>query len=127
MDFLSCLHFRMEHTISSGGAMNASCQHCHLAAGGVGSTLLCSSLYHNLIRAFNDGDLSEARRLRKMSINMISLLGKYGGIATEAFMRYVGLDCGRFRLPVRNMTENRYTEFEKDVRNLGMDNMFSKI
>ena len=63
-----------------------------------------------------------------MSINMISLLGKYGGIATgKAFMRYVGLDCGRFRLPVRNMTENRYREFEKDVRNLGMDNMFSKI
>jgi len=130
MDFLSCLNFREGAYDLLWGrdecllpALSLGCR------GGVGSTYnYAAPLYHNLIKAFNDGDLSEARRLQQMSINMISLLGKYGGIATgKAFMRYIGLDCGQFRLPVRNMTESRYREFEKDVRSLGMDDMFSKI
>jgi N-acetylneuraminate lyase len=58
---------------------------------------------------------------------MIELHGKYRGIATgKAYMKYVGLDCGRFRSPVKNMTEEMYDEFVNDVRDLEMDHWFSK-
>ncbi|MFZ2791706.1 MAG: N-acetylneuraminate lyase, partial [Bacteroidales bacterium] len=66
--------------------------------------------------------------MQQKSIDMITLLGKYGGIATgKAYMRFIGLDCGKFRLPVRNMSEADYQAFVKDVRELGMDDLFSKI
>jgi N-acetylneuraminate lyase len=58
---------------------------------------------------------------------MIRLLGKYGGIGTgKAFMRYVGLECGKFRSPVKNMTDKQFEVFVKDVELLKMDNLFSK-
>jgi len=59
---------------------------------------------------------------------MIMLLGKYGGIATgKAYMRYVGFDCGGFRLPVKNMGADNYENFAADVRALEMEALFSKL
>ncbi len=50
-----------------------------------------------MIKAFNKGDLKEAQQLQQQSIDMIRLLGKYGGIATEeSFMKIIRLDCGNF-------------------------------
>ncbi len=71
--------------------------------GAVGSTYnYAAPLYLQLIKAFDEGDLSLARKLQQMAIDMIRLLGKYGGIATgKAFMKYVGMDCGEFRLPIK--------------------------
>lgn len=129
VDFLSCLNFR-------DGAFDLlwGKDECLLPAlslgckGGVGSTYnYAAPLYHGLIKAFNKGNLAEARRLQQISINMIGLFGKYKGIATgKAYMKYVGLDCGRFRSPVKNMTEEMYNEFVNDVRDLKIDNLLSK-
>ena len=53
--------------------------------------------------------------------------GKYGGIATgEAFMRYVGMEYGEFRLPVKNIDRKMYDQFAEDVRALGIDELLSK-
>ncbi len=129
MDFLSCLNFNNGSYDMLWGrdecllpALSLGCR------GGVGSTYnYAAPLYHSLIRAFNEGRLEEARRLQQISINMIELLGKYGGIATgKAFMKYIGIDCGLFRSPVKNMTESMYREFEKDLKNLNMGNLLSK-
>jgi len=66
--------------------------------------------------------------LQQKAIDMIRLLGKYGGIATgKAFMRYVGLDCGEFRSPVKNMSHSDYQKFTEDVKALEMEEEFSKI
>lgn len=128
MDFMSCLNF-------NDGAYDMlwGRDECLLAAlvlgarGAVGSTYnYAAPLYHELIRAFNEGQLTRARMLQKKSIDMISLLGKYGGIATgKAYMRYVGIECGKFRLPVTNMTDEMYREFVQDVRALDMEDYFS--
>lgn len=130
MDFLSCLSF-------NNGAYDLlwGRDECLLPAlalgcrGAVGSTYnYAAPLYHNLIKAFNNGNLAESRRLQQLSVSIVELLGKYGGIATgKAFMKYVGLDCGWFRSPVRNTTDDMYRNFVNDVRNLGMDHLFSKI
>jgi len=129
MDFLSCLNFgngvydllwgRDESLLP---ALSLGCK------GSVGSTYnYIAPLYHDLISAFNSGNLSEARRLQKVSVKIIELLGKYGGIATgKAFMKYIGFDCGLFRSPVKNMTDGMYNDFVNDVRSLGMDHWFSK-
>ena len=41
-------------------------------------------------------------------------------------MKYAGLDCGKFRSPVKNMTDEMYGDFVSDVRRLGMDDLFSR-
>ena len=58
---------------------------------------------------------------------MISLLGKYGGIATgKAYMKLVGLDCGKFRLPVKNMSDEEFEAFESDVKAISFSEYSSK-
>lgn len=57
---------------------------------------------------------------------MITLLGKYGGIATgKAYMKLVGVDCGGFRLPVSNMSEELFQTFSGEVATLNFDSFKS--
>jgi N-acetylneuraminate lyase len=95
---------------------------------GVGSTYnYAAPLYLAIIDAFNRGMMSEARKLQLLSVDIIALLEKYGGIASgKAFMRYIGIDCGKFRSPVKNMPDEMYGDFVNDVRRLGIDELFSK-
>ena len=97
------------------------------AKGAVGSTFnYAAPLYHQLIAAFEEGDLETARQLQLQSVNMIRLLGKYGGIATgKAYMKLVGLDCGKFRIPVRNMDDEAFELFKKDTYELSFDSFKS--
>lgn len=129
MDFLSCMNFqdgkynmlwgRDENMLSS---LVLGCK------GAVGSTYnYAAPLYHRLIAAFEEGNLEEANKLQQKSIDMISLLGKYGGIATgKAYMKLVGLDCGQFRLPVSNMSNDEFNTFKSDANNLQFDDFRSK-
>jgi len=130
MDFMKCLSFRGgRYDILWGRdecllpALAAGCR------GAVGSTYnYAAPLYLKLIEAFKAGDIDEARRLQQLSVRMIDLLGKYGGMSVgKSYMKYAGLDCGVCRLPVTNMPEGKYEEFVSDVRSLGIDNLFSKL
>lgn len=130
MDFLSCTHFMdgkyemmwgRDENMLSALVLGTRCS--------VGSTFnYAAPLYMQMIEAFDKGDLVAARKLQQQSIDMIRLLGKYGGIATgKAYMRYVGFDCGEFRSPVKNMGSNNYENFKEDVRTLKMEHLFSKL
>jgi N-acetylneuraminate lyase len=130
MDFMWCLSYK-----DGAYDMLWGRDECMLSAlvlgtkGFIGSTYnYAAPVYYSIIKAFNEGNLFEARALQNKSIGMISLLGKYGGMGTgKAFMRYVGIDCGKFRLPVTNMDEVLYEEFVKDIRKLDIEELFSKI
>ncbi|MCJ8165691.1 dihydrodipicolinate synthase family protein [Pontibacter sp. E15-1] len=129
MDFLSCLRFgNGTYDMLWGRDENLLSALVLGAKGGVGSTYnYAAPLYTGLIGAFNEGDLEKAQRLQQQSIDMIRLLGKYGGIATgKAYMRLIGLDCGEFRLPVRNMSTAQFQSFTKDVAALGFDDFCSR-
>lgn len=129
MDFLSCLHFEEgRYDMLWGRDENMLAALAVGAKGAVGSTFnYAAPLYYQLIDAFNKGDGATAQRLQQQSIDMIQLLGKYGGIATgKAYMKMVGLDCGAFRLPVANMSAARMHEFEKEVAALGFHNYCSR-
>ncbi len=129
MDFLLCLNYENGRFDILWGR-----DECLLSAlvlgcrGAVGSTYnYAAPLYIALIEAFNKGNLSEARKLQQLSVDIVTLLEKYGGIATgKAFMKYAGIDCGKFRSPVKNMPDEMYGDFVGDVRRLGMDELFSK-
>ncbi|GGK66718.1 dihydrodipicolinate synthase family protein [Rufibacter glacialis] len=129
MDFLSCLQFEDgKYDMLWGRDENLLSALVLGAKGGVGSTYnYAAPLYQELIEAYNQGDQEKARRLQQLSIDMIRLLGKYGGIATgKAFMKLVGLDCGEFRLPVRNMSAAQFEAFSEEVAALGFKEFCSR-
>lgn len=129
MDFLSCLHFADgKYDMLWGRDENMLSALVLGAKGAVGSTFnYAAPLYYDLIDAFNNNDLKKAQALQQRSIDMITLLGKYGGIATgKAYMKVMGIDCGEFRLPVKNMDDAGFTSFKKDVERLNFGEFCSR-
>mgnify|MGYP003513184545 FL=1 len=129
MDFLTCMRFQNgRYDMLWGRDENMLSALVLGAKGAVGSTFnYAAPLYYELIDAFNNNDLERARALQQQSIDMIRLLGKYGGIATgKAYMKLVGLDCGEFRLPVKNMSAAEFELFKKDVAAIGF-NRFASV
>ena len=128
MDFLSCMHFQNgKYDMLWGRDENMLSALALGVKGAVGSTFnYAAPLYYDLINAFNNNDLKKAQALQQQSIDMITLLGKYGGIATgKAYMKLVGLDCGHFRLPVKNMSNEQFELFKKDVEQLNFSSFSS--
>lgn len=129
MDFLSCMNFAdRKYDMLWGRDENMLSSLILGAKGAVGSTYnYAAPLYYELINAFDEGDFESANALQQQSIDMINLLGKYGGISVgKAYMRQIGLDCGEFRLPVKNMTAAEYKSFESDVAQLNFGSFCSK-
>lgn len=130
MDFLSCMHYNNgRYDMLWGRDENMLSALAIGAKGAVGSTFnYAAPLYHALIRAFEENDLPEAQALQQQSIDMIRLLGKYGGIATgKAYMKMAGIDCGGFRLPVKNMSSSYFELFKKEVNGLPFDRFKSVL
>ena len=129
MDFLSCLQFKGgKYDMLWGRDENMLSALVLGTKGAVGSTYnYAAPLYSDMIAAFEQNDLKRAQQLQQQSIDMIRLLGKHGGIATgKAFMKVVGLDCGSFRLPVKNMDDAQFELFTKDVEAVGFHQYKSK-
>lgn len=129
MDYQSCINFQhKKYDMLWGRDENLLASLAVGAKAGVGSTFnYAAPLYYRLMDAFAAGDLALAQRLQQQSIDMIRLLGKYGGIATgKAYMKMIGLDCGGFRLPVKNMTPVQFEAFQAEVAALGFGEYCSK-
>lgn len=130
MDFLSCLHFQNgKYDMLWGRDENMLPALSIGAKGAVGSTFnYAAPLYHRLMEAFSNGNLQLAALYQQQSIDMIRLLGKYGGIATgKAYMKLIGLDCGEFRLPVKNMNSAEFELFRQEVKALNFDTFRSQL
>ncbi len=129
MDFLSCMNYADgKYDMLWGRDENMLPALSIGARGAVGSTFnYAAPLYHDLISAFEERKLELASRLQQQSIDMITLLGKYGGIATgKAYMKLVGIDCGEFRLPVSNMSASSFSQFKEEVEGQGFYSFCSK-
>jgi N-acetylneuraminate lyase len=128
MDFQSCLNFQDgKYDMLWGRDENMLSALAIGARGAVGSTFnYAAPLYHRLMEAFEKNQMDLAAGLQQQSIDMIRLLGKYGGISVgKSYMKLVGMDCGEFRLPVRNMTPGQFTAFCADVAALDFDSFKS--
>jgi len=129
MDFLSCMRYKNgKYDMLWGRDENMLAALALGAKGAVGSTFnYAAPLYNNIIDAFAKNDHETAQALQQQSVDMIRLLGKYGGIATgKAYMKLVGMDCGEFRLPVTNMSAEAFSQFRQDVEQLGFGNYASR-
>lgn len=130
MDFLSCIRFHGgKYDMLWGRDENMLPALSLGTKGAVGSTFnYAAPLYYELMDAFHNGDLEKAQELQQQSIDMIRLLGKYGGIATgKAYMKLICIDCGEFRLPVKNMTAEQFQAFSRDVEELKFSSFSSQL
>jgi N-acetylneuraminate lyase len=130
MDFLSCMNFKDgKYDMLWGRDENMLPALALGTKASVGSTFnYAAPLYYQLIDAFNNGDLKAANALQQQSIDMITLLGKYGGIATgKTYMKLLGIDCGEFRLPVNNMNAEQFEAFKKDTEQIGFAEFSSRL
>lgn len=130
MDFLSCMNFKQgKYDMLWGRDENMLPALALGVKASVGSTFnYAAPLYYKLMDAFEKGDLPLANACQQTSIDMIRLLGKYGGIATgKAYMKMIGMDCGQFRLPVKNMSDKEWDLFKKDVQALDFEKFCSTV
>lgn len=80
-----------------------------MAAGGkaaVGSTyMFAANLYHDIIRAFEDGRLDDARRGTAVSREISALCNRYGGLVVQkAIYAMVGVASGAARAPFQPLS-----------------------
>lgn len=130
MDYQSCMNFNgARYDMLWGRDENMLSALVLGARGSVGSTFnYAAPLYHRLMQAFENDQLTTAAELQQKSIDMIRLLGKYGGISVgKSYMKLIGFDCGVFRLPVKNMTDADYKSFSADVAALDFDHFRSSV
>jgi N-acetylneuraminate lyase len=121
MDFQSCMTFKNGYYDMMWGRDENMLSALALGTkASIGSTFnYIAPLYNALIEAFNANDLKKAAELQQKSIDFIRLLGKYGGISVgKAYMKMAGIDCGEFRLPVKNMSSQDFDAFKLDVNAL---------
>ncbi|QGY44273.1 hypothetical protein GM418_11585 [Maribellus comscasis] len=98
------------------------------AKGTVGSTYnFMAPLYNQIINAFKNKNLAEARAMQNKTVQIINILLKYNGavVAGKALMKSVGIDCGKCRVPLRNMTEIEYNNFINEIKSVGFYNLIN--
>ena len=91
------------------------------ATGAVGSTYnYMAPIYHKVMDAFKAGDLNAARHWQMVSIQIIAVMARHGGLpAGKAMMKIQGLDCGPVRPPLRNLTVEQYAVLQHDLAAVG--------
>ncbi len=122
MDFAQCLQFQNERFDLLWGRDEVMLAALSMGArGAVGSTFnYAAPVYHALMDCFEKNELAKALEYQHRSIEIVRLLGKYGGIRVgKAFMRARGIDCGHFRLPIPRMSTSEYQAFLADVASIG--------
>ncbi len=98
---------------------------CGLALGavaGVGSTYnYLPSVYLNIMKAMEKGDLASARALQMRSIELVKIIIKYGGGVRggKAIMNLIGIECGECRLPIAPFEKEEYDSLIKDLETIG--------
>ncbi len=130
MDFFSCMNFKNgQYDMLWGRDENLLPALALGTKAAIGSTFnYAAPLYYQIMEDYNNGKQESAQSLQQKSIDMIRLLGKYGGIATgKAYMKLIGLDCGNFRLPVKNMSNNQFDTFKQDVQQLNFSEYCSQL
>ena len=73
------------------------------------------------MKAFQNGNLDEARDCQYRSIKFIEILIRFGGgvIGGKPIMKFIGLDCGSLRTPARNYTAEELKRYEKELEAIG--------
>jgi len=91
------------------------------AQGAVGSSFnFAAPVYHQVVKAFDLGDLETAREYQFRSVCLIQILASYGYMgAAKATMKMLGVDVGSPRLPNATLSADRVVQLQRDLEKLG--------
>lgn len=130
VDFELCREFKDgKYDILYGRDETLLCSLALGCRGAVGSTYnIMAPLYTQLIDAFDSGDLPEARRLQRISMKVINLLSgtRSFNSALKEVMNMIGLNLGKVRSPLKNITSEKITKLQNDLTELGFWEYCSK-
>ena len=89
--------------------------------GAVGSTYnYAAPLYHQVRKAFEEGDLTRARLWQARALEMLeAMLGTCGRASLKAMMSMVGIDCGPARRPIEPATSEQLSDLRKRLEAMG--------
>lgn len=98
------------------------------ARGAIGSTYnFMAPIFHEIIAAFEKGDLAEARKKQAAANAIIQIFIRHGGLpAGKAMMKMIGLDCGPMRLPVRTLNEKQEAQLRTELDAAGFFQICSR-
>jgi N-acetylneuraminate lyase len=97
--------------------------------GGVGGTYNhCFPIYRDIIDAYNKGEMAKAKSLQNRSQDFINVLQKYGGNLTagKRIMKFLGIDCGPNRLPLRSLSRKKEEAMKEELNNIGFFDFCNK-
>jgi len=130
MDFMLCVNrpgktyhmlWGRDEELVAGLAMGAH--------GAVGSTYnYLAPVFRKLLQAFENMNLDAARNFQLQANEVIRVLLKYGGIAPgKSFMKMMGLDCGKFRLPIASMDKETEQTIRRELDEVGFFRICSQM
>ncbi|MDB4680305.1 dihydrodipicolinate synthase family protein, partial [Planctomycetaceae bacterium] len=65
-------------------------------------------MYHEMLDEFSAGHIDAARQLQLQSAKLVSVMKPFGFLgASKLLMRFLGVDCGQVRSPLRALTEEQ--------------------
>ena len=99
------------------------------ARGAIGSTYnFAAPLFHDIIRAFEAGDMSGAQAGQRRARELVAVLIEFGSLtAIKAAMKAIGIDCGPCRLPLRTLSDREYEQFYGRLDEIGFFTYCSKV
>lgn len=99
------------------------------APGAVGSTYnYAAPLYHRIMSAFAAGDQASAERDQRRARQFIDIMNRYGGLpAGKTIMKFIGVDCGSVRLPLRALTAQAEISFRTELEACGFFDYASRL
>ena len=72
------------------------------------------------MEAFQCRDMNRAERLQELSVQMVRILYRYGGLsAIKATMGLLGLDCGPCRRPLQTLPGDQIEALGQDLERIG--------
>jgi N-acetylneuraminate lyase len=98
------------------------------ARGAIGSTYnFLAPVFHEIIAAFEKGDLEKARERQAAANAVIQVLIRHGGlVAGKAMMKMIGVDCGAVRLPLRPLGEEQVGRLRSELEAAGFFEVCSR-
>jgi N-acetylneuraminate lyase len=74
----------------------------------VGSTYnYMPSVYHKMLEAYHEGDLKKVTKLQGEADAIYKVLRQFNGIAAgKEVMKFIGIDCGKVRRPLKALTSH---------------------
>jgi len=118
MDFQHCLEFKnRKYNLFWGRDEMLLSALVVGATGAIGTTYgFLAPLFRQLIDAYQQHNIEKARLLQLKAVEFSMFTYRYGFSIGKSFMKAVGMDCGNYRLPVRNLNDEQMLQFMSELK-----------